>query len=155
MKIARGDESAAEERLAQMKRVGGRVKGQELPTFNKSILQLPDSASCRESTIPSPDQTYQTIAMSEEDPIHQFFNPQELENPYALYTALSLTPTSKPEAQAITPADIRTSYRRAALRYHPDKHASKDDAGRKAMERQFQRVGFAFAVLSDEARRRR
>jgi DnaJ family protein C protein 9 len=93
--------------------------------------------------------------MSEEDPIHTFFTTAELENPYALYTALSLTPSTKPEAEAITASDIRTSYRRTALKYHPDKHASKSEEERKEMERQFQRVGFAFAVLSDEARRRR
>lgn len=93
--------------------------------------------------------------MSEEDPIHTFFTAQELENPYTLYLALSLNPSTKAEAQAISPSEIRTSYRRGALKYHPDKHAGKDEEGRKEMERQFQRVGFAFAVLSDEARRRR
>jgi DnaJ family protein C protein 9 len=92
--------------------------------------------------------------MSEEDPIHQFFTPTELTSPYALYTALSLTPSSKTDAQGIPASDIRTSYRRAALKYHPDKHASKSEEERKEVERQFQRVGFAFAVLSDEGRRK-
>jgi hypothetical protein len=133
--------------MKRVDEVASRVKSLQLSTSTLSF------ASSSTSLIT--DQTYQTTTMSEEDPIHQFFTPQELENPYALYTALSLTPSTKPEAQAITPADIRTSYRRAALKYHPDKHASKDEAGRKEMERQFQRVGFAFAVLSDEARRRR
>lgn len=104
-----------------------------------------------------------TTTMSDQDPIHQFFTDQELVSPYALYTALAL-PTPPPTApkdaikqalEAITPADIRTSYRRAALKYHPDKHASKEEGERKEMERAFQRVGFAFAVLSDEARRKR
>ncbi|GHJ89464.1 hypothetical protein NliqN6_5866 [Naganishia liquefaciens] len=101
--------------------------------------------------------------MSDQDPIHQFFTPQELVSPYALYTALAL-PTPPPTASkdaitqalaAVTPAEIRTAYRRAALKYHPDKHASKEETERKEMERAFQRVGFAFAVLSDEARRKR
>ena len=104
-----------------------------------------------------------TTTMSDQDPIHQFFTDQELVSPYALYNALAI-PTPPPTApkdaikqalEAITPADIRTSYRRAALKYHPDKHAAKEETERKEMERAFQRVGFAFAVLSDEARRKR
>jgi DnaJ family protein C protein 9 len=98
--------------------------------------------------------------MDTEDPIHQFFTPADLESPYALYKTLNLpTPTSSSTRDetlsAITSAEIRTAYRKAALKYHPDKHASKEEGERKRMEREFQRVGFAFAVLSDETRRRR
>lgn len=98
--------------------------------------------------------------MDTEDPIHQFFTPQELESPYTLYKTLNLpTPASNDDPKTalskITSGEIRTAYRKAALKYHPDKHAGKDEWERKRMEREFQRVGFAFAVLSDETRRRR
>lgn len=101
--------------------------------------------------------------MNEQDPIHQFFTTADLESPYALYAALALplpAPTApkddvKRHLESITPSDIRTSYRRAALKYHPDKHAAKQEGEKKEMERAFQRVGFAFAVLSDETRRKR
>ncbi|KAJ9107162.1 hypothetical protein QFC19_002822 [Naganishia cerealis] len=99
----------------------------------------------------------------ETDPIYQFFTPSELESPYALYTALSLpTPPSSATKQeveshvsSIGASDIRSAYRRAALKCHPDKHASKSEEDRKELEKQFQKVGFAFAVLSDDTRRKR
>lgn len=48
--------------------------------------------------------------------------------------------------------DIKRAYRKAALKHHPDKAApgDKDTAHTK-----FQEVAFAFAVLSDERRRKR
>ncbi|KAJ9095301.1 hypothetical protein QFC21_005667 [Naganishia friedmannii] len=99
----------------------------------------------------------------ESDPIYQFFTESELESPYALYTALSLsTPPEGATKQditahisTITSSDIRSAYRRAALKCHPDKHASKSEEERHEMGKQFQKVGFAFAVLSDEVRRKR
>jgi hypothetical protein len=99
----------------------------------------------------------------ETDPIYQFFTETELESPYALYTALSLpSPPSGATKQdiathltSISGSDIRSAYRRAALKCHPDKHASKSEPERKEMGKQFQKVGFAFAVLSDDTRRKR
>ncbi|GBF63688.1 J domain-containing protein [Trichophyton mentagrophytes] len=48
--------------------------------------------------------------------------------------------------------EIRSAYRKKALRHHPDKVSAedKDDAHRK-----FQEIAFAYAILSDERRRRR
>lgn len=48
--------------------------------------------------------------------------------------------------------DIKSAYRKAALRHHPDKAApaDKDEAHTK-----FQEVAFAYAILSDERRRKR
>lgn len=61
------------------------------------------------------------------------------------YEVLGLERTASPD-------QIKSAYRRAALKTHPDKVASdkKDDAKEK-----FQQVAFAYAVLSDPARRKR
>lgn len=47
-------------------------------------------------------------------------------------------------------ADIRRAYRRLALRYHPDKAGGDAESNRR-----FQQIGFAYSVLSDDARRAR
>jgi DnaJ family protein C protein 9 len=51
-----------------------------------------------------------------------------------------------------TPDQVKSAYRKTALKTHPDKAASdkKDEATEK-----FQQVAFAYAVLSDPARRKR
>ncbi|KAI5357095.1 Putative DnaJ domain, Chaperone J-domain superfamily [Septoria linicola] len=48
--------------------------------------------------------------------------------------------------------DIKKAYRKAALKSHPDKVA---DEHKDAAHKQFQEVAFAYAVLSDERRRKR
>ena len=83
--------------------------------------------------------------MDTDDPIATFFPGEEEVD---LYAVLSL-------GRDVTAEDIKKAYRRLALVYHPDKHASaaqdaKDDASRK-----FQQIGFAYAVLFDENRRSR
>lgn len=87
--------------------------------------------------------------MDDADPITTFF-PDATEStlPTILYTTLSLTSSA-------SAADIRKSYRRLALQFHPDKHSSKPEYEREKLSKQFQRVGFAYAVLSDEGRRKR
>lgn len=47
-------------------------------------------------------------------------------------------------------ADIRRAYCRLALRYHPDKAGGDAESNRR-----FQQIGFAYSVLSDDARRAR
>lgn len=49
-------------------------------------------------------------------------------------------------------SDIKTAYRKAALRSHPDKVAEEH---KDAAHKQFQEVAFAYAILSDERRRSR
>ena len=49
--------------------------------------------------------------------------------------------------------ELRKAYHRAALRWHPDKHATRDDAARLEAAEQFKQVQAAWAVLSDEALR--
>jgi|Transcript_1251 curved DNA-binding protein CbpA len=55
------------------------------------------------------------------------------------YEALGVTPTA-------SDAQIKTSYRKLALKYHPDKNNGDDTA--------FKRVSIAYAILSDPVRRR-
>ena len=53
---------------------------------------------------------------------------------------------------ASTDAEIRSAYRKLALKCHPDKVPA---AERDAAHTTFQEVAFAYAILSDEKRRRR
>lgn len=84
----------------------------------------------------------------DEDPINNFFTPAEVKDPKLLYTVLAVP-------SAATQEDIRKSYRKLALKYHPDKHTTKNEAEKQALGKEFQKVGFAYAVLSDEVKRKR
>jgi DnaJ family protein C protein 9 len=83
--------------------------------------------------------------MDNDDPITQFFPGEDAVD---LYAVLSLQASAKPE-------DIRKAYRRLALVYHPDKHATANETARANASTKFQQIGFSYAVLSDEARRKR
>ena len=61
------------------------------------------------------------------------------------YTILSLP-------QEATADQIKTAYRKAALKSHPDK---APPAEKEAARTKFQEIAFAYAILSDERRRRR
>ena len=50
--------------------------------------------------------------------------------------------------------EIRAAYKRAALEWHPDKHAGKDEAGRRAAEAHFKKLGQALEVLTDDFTRK-
>ncbi|KAF9069646.1 hypothetical protein BDP27DRAFT_1222258 [Rhodocollybia butyracea] len=81
----------------------------------------------------------------DDDPITTFFPGEESVD---LYAVLSVSETSKLD-------DIKKSYRRLALKYHPDKHATASESAKAEASLKFQQVGFAYAVLSDEKRRNR
>lgn len=51
-----------------------------------------------------------------------------------------------------TADQVKTAYRKAALKYHPDKAAPED---KDSAHTKFQEIAFAYAILSDERRRRR
>ena len=50
-----------------------------------------------------------------------------------------------------TPAEIRSAYRKKALTTHPDKAKPQD---REAAHKSFQNLALAYAILSDEKRRK-
>ena len=81
--------------------------------------------------------------MDDNDPIGTFFPGQESVD---LYAVLAL----KSDA---TLENIKKAYRRCALIYHPDKHASSPAADKADASEKFQQIGFAYAVLSDEKRK--
>ncbi|KAL4067614.1 hypothetical protein V8B97DRAFT_1949850 [Scleroderma yunnanense] len=83
--------------------------------------------------------------MDRDDPIEQFF-PDE--DDVDLYKVLGL----KSDASA---EEIRKAYRKLALLHHPDKHATSTGEARAHASMHFQRIGFAYTVLSDPKRRKK
>ncbi|MEZ5142088.1 MAG: J domain-containing protein [Acidimicrobiales bacterium] len=63
------------------------------------------------------------------------------------YEVLGVPPTA-------STAEIRRAYVRLARRHHPDYHATADASTRAAAEREMRRINEAWAVLSDDRRRR-
>ncbi|KAG1831779.1 hypothetical protein EV424DRAFT_1525658, partial [Suillus variegatus] len=82
--------------------------------------------------------------MDDNDPISQFFDEEDVD----LYAVLSLKSDTSTE-------DIRKSYRKLALLCHPDKLVNATEEERAKASTQFQRIGFAYTVLSDEKRRKK
>ncbi|KAI0336468.1 DnaJ-domain-containing protein [Cubamyces sp. BRFM 1775] len=80
-----------------------------------------------------------------EDPISQFFPGQE---DVDLYEVLSVEHDASPD-------DIKKAYRKLALKCHPDKHSTASEDAKAEASLKFQQIGFAYAVLSDDKRRKR
>lgn len=57
--------------------------------------------------------------------------------------------------QGSTEAEIKKAYKRQALKFHPDRHASKTDEEKAAAEAAFKDIGEAYAVLSDPQKKQR
>ena len=51
-------------------------------------------------------------------------------------------------------AEIKSAYRKLALKYHPDKHADGSEEARAEAEAVFQQVNLAHTLLSDPGKRR-
>ncbi|GJJ12438.1 hypothetical protein Clacol_006680 [Clathrus columnatus] len=84
--------------------------------------------------------------MEDSDPLAQFF-PDNVD--VNLYEVLSL------ERDA-TINDIKSAYRKLALTCHPDKHnASWSEEEKTRASMRFQQIGFAYAVLGDEKKRKK
>lgn len=86
--------------------------------------------------------------MNDEDPAKTFFPDQDEPD---LYGALSVS-------EEATADEIKKSYRKLALQYHPDKvnnSASASEEDKEAANRRFHQISFAYTVLSDEKRRKR
>jgi curved DNA-binding protein CbpA len=54
----------------------------------------------------------------------------------------------------VTAELIKTSYKAAALRLHPDKHAAADEATQRRAAERFRRLQLAYETLRDTDRRR-
>lgn len=80
------------------------------------------------------------------DPTHLFF--PDSDGSIDLYSVLKVSSTA-------TGDEIKSAYRKLALKYHPDKHATASGEQKAAASATFQQIGFAYAVLSDAKRRKR
>ena len=49
--------------------------------------------------------------------------------------------------------DIKKAYRKAAMKYHPDKFANASDAEKKDAEEKFKEINEAYQVLSDNEKK--
>ena len=78
----------------------------------------------------------------------QFQRPAREKGGADLYAVLGV-------AEGASEAEIKKAYHKLALQYHPDKHAGADEGVLDANEAKFKEVGEAYAVLSDEEKRRR
>ena len=91
--------------------------------------------------MPSKSRTSSRKAKSKtSDPTEDLSSPPTEINPYEI---LFIPKTA-------SASNIRSAYRKLALQWHPDKHQNKEEAHTK-----FQEIAFAYAILSDEGRRRR
>ncbi|CAN0203788.1 unnamed protein product, partial [Phaeothamnion confervicola] len=54
-----------------------------------------------------------------------------------------------------TEDEIKKAYRKAALKWHPDKQGGKSEVEREEAEKVFRDVGEAYEVLSDAAKKQR
>jgi curved DNA-binding protein CbpA len=57
--------------------------------------------------------------------------------------------------QSANDAEIKKAYKKLALKFHPDRHASKTEEERAQAEASFKDIGEAYAILSDPQKRQR
>jgi DnaJ-class molecular chaperone len=55
--------------------------------------------------------------------------------------------------QTARPKQIAKAYKTQAMKWHPDKQHSKDEAAKLEAEARFKQIVFAFSVLSDKKKR--
>ena len=56
-------------------------------------------------------------------------------------------------SKSATEDEIKKAYRKAAIKYHPDRQAGKSDAEKKAAEEKFKDISHAYEVLSDPTKK--
>lgn len=52
-----------------------------------------------------------------------------------------------------TDDEIKKAYRKAALKWHPDKHSNSNEEARAHAEKMFKDIGEGYAILSDPQKR--
>lgn len=67
-------------------------------------------------------------------------------NDTKLYDLLSLN-------KSASESDIKKAYRKAAMKWHPDRWSNKSDSDKKQAENKFKEIGEAYAILSDPQKR--
>ena len=56
---------------------------------------------------------------------------------------------------ALSEDDIKKAYKKAALKWHPDKHSAGEEAQREEADKMFKDIGEAYSILSDPEKKRR
>jgi DnaJ family protein C protein 9 len=87
-----------------------------------------------------------TITRMSNDPTSLLF--PDSDGSVDLYSVLDVS-------SAASNGEIKSAYRKLALKHHPDKHATASEETKASASATFQQIGFAYAVLSDAARRKR
>jgi DnaJ family protein C protein 7 len=58
-------------------------------------------------------------------------------------------------SQEATDSEIKTAYRKMALKWHPDRHTDKGEEEKKQAETQFKTIGEAYEILSNAEKKAR
>ena len=58
-------------------------------------------------------------------------------------------------SKTATDAEIKSAYRKMAVKYHPDRQQDKSEAEKKQAEELFKEAAEAYSVLSDPQKRQR
>merc|ERR1711988_999833 len=56
-------------------------------------------------------------------------------------------------SRGATEEEIKKAYKKAALKWHPDRHATKGEEGKAEAEKQFKLVNEAYDILSDKKKK--
>ena len=56
-------------------------------------------------------------------------------------------------SKSATEDEIKKAYRKAAIKYHPDRQTGKSDAEKKEAEEKFKDISHAYEVLSDPTKK--
>lgn len=80
----------------------------------------------------------------EEDPAAKLFGTEDFD----LYATLGLDKTASAD-------QIKSAYRKLALKCHPDKQANASESEKAAAATKFQQVGYSYSILSEVTRRKR
>lgn len=51
--------------------------------------------------------------------------------------------------------EIKSAYKKGALKYHPDRNGTKEEAEKKRAEAMFKSIGEAYEILSDPEKKER